>query len=292
MTWDVRTVSDLPAVQVENLDYWYEAGPPALQDVSLTIGRGEWVALIGENGSGKTTLVKHFNGLLRPRRGQVRVAGQDTARQSIGELARQVGYVFQSPDHQIFSPTVVEELAFGLRNLRLSSPEIESRTAEALAVFELSAYADAPPAILGYGLRRRITVAAVWAMQPEVLVLDEPTTGLDRRHTLGLMGHMLELHRRGHTLILITHDMKLVAQYAQRVVVMHQGRIIGDGLVRQVFRHEELLGRSSLAPPPITVLARRLAPCGLAGDSLTVEEFEADYRRLRTQRRKAVQPNG
>ncbi|MFQ5593910.1 MAG: energy-coupling factor ABC transporter ATP-binding protein [Anaerolineae bacterium] len=292
MTWDVRTVSDLPAVQVDNLDYWYQDGPPALQDVSLTIGRGEWVALIGENGSGKTTLVKHFNGLLRPRRGQVRVAGQDTAGQSIGELARQVGYVFQSPDHQIFSSTVVEELAFGLRNLGLSSPEIEARTAEALALFELGPYAAAPPAILGYGLRRRITVAAVWAMRPEVVVLDEPTTGLDRRHTLGLMGHMLELHRRGHTLILITHDMKLVARYAQRVVVMHQGRIIGDGLVRPVLRDEELLGRSSLAPPPITALARRLAPCGLAGDSLTVEEFEADYRRLRTGRRQAVNPVG
>ena len=285
-------MSDQPAIQVENLDYWYDDGPPALQAVSLDIGRGEWVALIGQNGSGKTTLVKHFNGLLRPRRGKVWVAGHDTASRSIGELARQVGYVFQNPDHQIFAPTVAEEVAFGLRNLGLSSPEMEARTAEALAVFELSAYADAPPAILGYGLRRRITVAAVWAMRPDIVVLDEPTTGLDRRHTLGLMSHMLELHRRGHTLVLITHDMKLVARYAQRVVVMHQGRVIADGPVRQVFQHEELLGRSSLAPPPISLLARRLAPCGLAGDSLTVEEFEADYLRLRAQRRQAVGSNG
>ncbi|MFQ5855066.1 MAG: energy-coupling factor ABC transporter ATP-binding protein [Anaerolineae bacterium] len=275
-------MNDQPAVRVEDLDYWYEDGPPVLHGINLAIGRGEWVALIGQNGSGKTTLVKHFNGLLRPRRGRVWVAGQDAAGRPIGELAHEVGYVFQNPDHQIFSATVREEIVFGLRNLGLSSAEIEARTAEALAAFELNAFADAPPAVLGYGLRRQITVAAVWAMQPEILVLDEPTTGLDRRHTRALMSRMMGLHRQGHTLILITHDMKLVAEYAQRVVIMHEGHIIADGPTRKVFQREKLLTRSCLTVPPITRLARRLTACGMSGDPLTVDEFDAQYRLLRS----------
>ena len=276
------------AIRVQNLVYWYEDGPPVLKGINLTIGQGEWVALIGQNGSGKTTLVKHFNGLLRPRQGQVWVAGRETTGRPIGELARQVGYVFQNPDHQIFAPTVREEIAFGLRNLGFAPAEVEVRVAEALAAFELTAFAEAPPAILGYGLRRRITVAAVWAMHPQIIVLDEPATGLDWRHTRSLMQHMAALHQRGHTIILITHNMKLVAEYARRVVVMHAGQIIANGPTQAVFQASEALTQSHLAAPPITRLARKLSPYGLPGDLLTVEAFVVAYRHLRAQRRKPI----
>lgn len=269
-------------IRVENLDYWYEDGPPVLHNVNLTLCHGERIALVGQNGSGKTTLVKHFNGLLRPRRGGVWVAGLDTAEHSIGELAHHVGYVFQNPDHQIFSVTVADEVAFGLRNLGLDAAEIEQRTTAALATFGLTAHATAPPAVLSYGLRRRITVAAVWAMHPRIIILDEPTTGLDRRHTRAVMGAMLDLQRQGSTLILITHDMQLVAEHAERVIVMHAGSVVADGSLQTVFGQEKLLARTSLAPPPVTSLARRLAPCGLPGDLFTVNEFAEAYLRVQS----------
>lgn len=280
-----KPVSERAIIRAEDVDFWYEEGPPVLRTVSLSVDPGEWIALIGQNGSGKTTLVKHFNGLLRPKRGRVLLAGQDTAKQSIGTLARRVGYVFQSPDHQIFSATVTEEIAFGLRALGFSPAEVKARTEDTLKAFDLSKFADAPPAILGYGLRRRITVAAVWAMQPDVVILDEPTTGLDRHHTLELMSRAADLHEQGHTIIMITHDMRLVAEYAQRVVIMHAGEIVADGSARFVFQQAELLARVSLAPPPITMLSQRLAPCGLASDLLTIDEFETEYQKARARRR-------
>jgi energy-coupling factor transport system ATP-binding protein len=269
------------AIQVEDLSYRYDDGPLALAGVNLSVEAGEFLAIVGQNGSGKTTLVKHFNGLLRPTRGRVLVLGQDTAGQSVGQLARNVGYLFQNPDHQIFAPTVREEVAFGLRNLGFPEEEVAAHTSEALALFGLGDQADTPPAVLGYGLRRKVTLAAVWAMHPQILVLDEPTAGLDWRSTRTLMEEVTNLNRQGHTIILITHDMKLMAEFARRVLVLDEGRTLAYGPTRQVFQQQAILRQAFLAPPPITALARRMQPYGLRGDSLTVEEFYQEYTALR-----------
>ncbi|MFQ6015812.1 MAG: energy-coupling factor ABC transporter ATP-binding protein [Anaerolineae bacterium] len=279
-------MDDQPAVEVRDLWYWYEEGhPPALRGINLTIEQGDFVAIIGQNGSGKTTLVKHFNALLKPKRGLVLVGGRDTVEQTVGQLAHEVGYVFQNPDHQIFCGTVRDEIAFGLRNLGLSESEVEERTGEALAVFGLTALAETPPAVLGYGWRRTVTVASVWAMRPKILILDEPTTGLDWCDTHELMKRVVDLHRRGHTIVLITHDMKLVAEYAQRVLVVHEGLVLAYGPKKDVFRNEEILEQTFLAVPPVTVLARRLASSGMSGDILTVEQFYDEFTTLREQLR-------
>ena len=278
-----------PAIQVEDLSYHYDDGPTALAGVNLSIEPGDFLAIVGQNGSGKTTLVKHFNGLLRPTRGRVFVLGQDTTGQSVGQLARKVGYLFQNPDHQIFAPTVWEEVAFGPRNLGFSEGEVTARTAEALALFDLKDKADTPPAVLGYGLRRQVTLAAVWAMRPQIMVLDEPTAGLDWRSTRTLMQEVTNLNSQGHTIILVTHDMKLAAEFARQVLVLDEGRILAYGPTRQVFQQEATLRQASLVPPPITALAQRMrlvlspaeGPYGLRGDSLTVEEFYREYTTLR-----------
>jgi energy-coupling factor transporter ATP-binding protein EcfA2 len=269
------------AVQVDDLWHRYDDGPSALAGVNLSVEAGDLLAIVGQNGSGKTTLIKHFNGLLRPTRGHVLVLGQDTAGQSVGQLARKVGYLFQNPDHQIFAPTVREEVAFGPRNLGFSEREVAARTTEALALFELGDKADTPPAVLGYGLRRQVTLAAVWAMRPQILVLDEPTAGLDWRSSRALMEEVGTLNRQGHTIILVTHDMKLVAEFARRVLVLDEGRTLAYEPTRQLFQQEAILRQASLSPPPITVLARRMRACGLRGDSLTVEEFYQEYEALR-----------
>jgi energy-coupling factor transport system ATP-binding protein len=269
-----------PAIQVEDLYYRYDGGSWALAGVDLSVEAGDFLAIVGQNGSGKTTLVKHFNGLLRPSRGQVVVLGQDTAGQSVGQLARKVGYLFQNPDHQIFAPTVREEVAFGPRNLGFAEGEVAARTSEALALFGLGDHADTPPAVLGYGLRRKVTLAAVWAMHPQILVLDEPTAGLDWRSTRTLMEEVANLNRQGHTIVLVTHDMKLVAEFAHQVLVLNDGQVLAYGPARQVFQQEAILRRAFLAPPPITALAQRMRPYGLRGDSLTAQEFYQEYTAL------------
>jgi energy-coupling factor transporter ATP-binding protein EcfA2 len=198
-------VAGEPCIVVQDLWYSYGGEVTALQGIDLEIEDGDYVAVIGQNGSGKTTLVKHFNGLLKPTRGRVLVRGlsdregspllRDTADLTAGQLAQTVGYVFQNPDHQIFCATTRQELAFGPRNLGLLEVEVKRRVDEALACFDLEEVADKPPAVLGYGLRRKIGVAAVYAMQPRVFILDEPTTGLDWRSTMELMELIGEMHR-------------------------------------------------------------------------------------------------
>ncbi len=264
-----------PAVDVRTVSFTYPGGTQALDGLSLHVPCGQFVALVGPNGSGKSTLARHLNGLLRPQAGRVSIDGHPTARQTVGELARRVGYVFQNPDHQIFAPTVGEEIAFGPRNLGLTGEALRARVAEALAVFDLEAVANTPPAVLGYGARRLTTVAAVWAMQPAIWVLDEPTTGLDAHYTGILMALLRDLHRAGRTILFITHDLRLAAEAAERVVVMDQGRIVMDGLPQAVLADTAALGQVGLRPPPITRLSAALAPYGFPHPVLTVAQFVA-----------------
>lgn len=266
-----------PCIQVHDLWYRYDGEADALRGISLDIAEGGFVAIVGQNGSGKTTLVKHFNGLLKPSRGTVRVYGRDTAGLSVGQLARQVGYVFQNPDYQIFSPTVREEIAFGPKNLGLAPAKVNQRVAETLARFHLAAHANAPPALLGYGLRRKVGVAAVYAMHPRVFILDEPTAGLDWRGIQELMSLLKAMNAKGHTILLVTHDMRVVAEHARRTVIIHEGRILADGDTRAVFKRTDRLAHARIEPPQIAQLAQRLAPWGIPADVLTVEAFYDAY---------------
>jgi energy-coupling factor transporter ATP-binding protein EcfA2 len=278
-------------LEVSGLWYWYDdENAPVLRDLDLVVPRGQFLALVGANGSGKTTLTKHFNGLLRPRRGRVRVGGADTSGRSVGELARQVGYLFQNPEQQIFSPTVRQELAFGPRNAGLSSAEVEGRVRDALDRFRLGGVAGSPPAILSYGLRRRVTLASLAAMDPPLLVLDEPTVGLDAPGLAETFDWLAELHAQGRTIVLVTHDMSLAAEHADRIVAMRQGGIVASAPPGELFRQQELLARVSLAAPPVLSLARTLVPLGLSGASLTVESFCDEYAALLEARAQPPEP--
>jgi cobalt transport protein ATP-binding subunit len=265
-------------LEVASLWFWYgDEDTPVLRAVDLKVQRGQLVALVGANGSGKTTLVKHFNGLLRPKRGRVLVGGQDAAQRSVGELARQVGYLFQHPEQQIFSATVRQEVAFGPRNLGLSPAVVQTQVLGALSRFDLDSVAGQPPSILSYGLRRRVTLASLAAMDPPILVLDEPTVGLDEpglRETFGWLG---ELRTRGRTILLVTHDMALAAMYADRVVVLHQGQIIADVPPVDLFQQMDVMNHASLTPPPVMALSQALRPEGMQGTSRSVQAFCDEY---------------
>lgn len=270
-----------PGIETRELWFAYEDAQPVLRGLSIQIEGGSFVAIIGQNGSGKTTLVKHFNGLLRPSRGQVRVDGKDIRQETVGTLARTVGYAFQHPDHQIFSPTTREEIAFGPANLGLGDPEVEDITREALSRFGLEDYAGRQPATLSFGLRRKVSLAAVYAMQTPILVLDEPTTGLDDRSTRDVMALVTELHERGRTIILITHDMRIVAEYAPHCLVLRDGQVVAHDETRAVFGQADLLRANHIEPPQIHALGRRMAPHGLRADVMTVAEFCEAYDELR-----------
>lgn len=279
-TLQVRGPASL--VEIEEVRYRYGGVYPALNGVSLRIEAGEFLALIGPNGSGKTTLAKHCNGLLRPESGRVLVAGQDTRATPVGQLARTVGYAFQNPDHQLFLPSVAEELAYGPRNLGLHGPELRARVEEALERFGLVHLRDRHPTLLGRGLRQLVAIAAVYAMSPRLLILDEPTGGLDGHASGRLMATLEELVAEGRSVLLITHDLRLVAEHARRVVLVHEGQILGDGPPREILTDEELLERAGMAPPTIPRLVRGLARYGIPPVLTAAELGEAVLARLAT----------
>jgi len=262
-------------IEIQGLSHHYNGLRDALQGITLQIARGEFVALIGKNGAGKTTLAKHLNGLLKPTDGKVTINSKDTRKHSIGELSRSVGYVFQNPDHQIFCPSVREEVAFGLRTIGgLSETEIESRTIDALRTVGLEKVADRHPFTLGKGERQKLAVASVLARAPEVLVIDEPTTGLDREGGQIMMEVIRKLHADGHTIIVITHDMQLAADYAERVIVMTEGRVMADGSPEEIFLQPELLRRAALTMPPVAELSLALRANGIEIPCVSINKFE------------------
>lgn len=255
-------------LEVRDLEHRYPGGRTALRGVNLTVRAGEFVAVVGPNGSGKTTLVKHLAGLLRPTAGEVRVAGSSVAQRSLRELSRTVGYVFQNPDHQLFAETVFDEVAFGLRNQGLSEREVRTRVAEALAAVGLEGREGDDPFRMTRGERQRVAVASVLALRPPVLILDEPTTGLDHLERERMMDLVQRLNDAGHTVIMVTHAMDVVARYAHRTVVVQDGRILLDGPTRAVLAREAELGRAHLRPPQLVRMANRLGV-----PLLTVDEW-------------------
>jgi energy-coupling factor transport system ATP-binding protein len=241
-----------PLVALRDVDFAYPEGPPVLRGISTQLRAGELVALIGANGSGKTTLSKHLNGLLRPGGGTVELRGRDLTTLSLEEAASDVGYVFQNPDHQIFADTVLAEVRFAAENLDLPETEIAERARSAIAAVGLEGGEEEDPFGLGKGHRQRLAVASLLVLRPRLLILDEPTTGLDvveQREMMQLLGRL----RDGGTCVLvITHAPWVVAEWAQRCLVLERGALIFDGPARQFLVDTELARRSDFEPPDAT----------------------------------------
>ena len=258
-----------------DLTFNYPGYPPvtALRDVNLKVHKGEMIGIVGQNGSGKTTLVKQFLKLLIPTKGKVLFKGRDIKGFTTGELATSIGLVLQNPDEQLFTISCKDEVEFGLRNLKLPEDEIKIRVDEALGFVGLEEQKEFFPFRLSFGDRRSLTVAAVIAMRPEVVIMDEPTTAQDYlgRHRIAKLAK--KLNAAGHTVIMITHDMNLVTQYADRTVVMGNGEILLDGPTEKVFTEVETLKKTFIKPPPVSLLARELEPYGIPGDTLTVDSL-------------------
>ncbi|MGE5573425.1 MAG: energy-coupling factor transporter ATPase [Bacteroidota bacterium] len=279
------------SIRVEGLYYTYNPGTPferaALEDVNLDIHDGEFVGIIGETGSGKSTLIQHFNGLLKPTRGRVLVDAVDIWQRDVRlkDIRQKVGLVFQYPEHQLFEETVFADVAFGPRNLGLDEDEISRRVRRAIEMvgLDFEAIRDRSPFELSGGEMRRAAIAGVLAMEPSVLVLDEPVSGLDPRGRDELLREMETLHREfEYTVVLVSHSMEDVARLAKRLVVMHEGRVVADGPVREVFSMTDLLRETGLGVPQVTELMHELARRGkqVRTDVLTVEDAKAELLRL------------
>ena len=258
---------DGPAfIGIENVSFSYAGGPRVLDSIELKVEAGEFLAIVGQNGSGKTTLAKQIVGLLQPATGRVTIDGKDRTQLRPAETAREVAYVFQNPDHQIFAATVEDEVAFGPRNFGLAADEIRRRCDEALEAVGLQSERQSDPFLLSKGERQRLAVASVLVLRPRMLILDEPTTGLDHREQLRMMALVRDLNRAGIAIVIITHTPWLVAEYARRVVLMRKGVKIFDGGVREFFMQDELLRSSSFRAPEITELSRRFGTLALTTD--------------------------
>jgi len=254
-----------PVIEMEKLWHIYPEGNTALQDISLKIDEGEFVAIMGRNASGKTTLVKHLNGLLKPTRGMVAVGGIDTKDTTTAELARRVGFVFQNPNDHLLADTVAEEIAFTMKNLGFK--DTSSRLNRTLDIFKLAEYQSQYPRSLSGGQKQRVALASVVAIQPRILILDEPTRGMEYRLKHELMDFLREYAGQGNTVILVTHDVETVAEYADRVVLLSDGEMVADGNKREV------LSRARLFSPQINRLVQAFTEYGIPDDILTVAEL-------------------
>ncbi|WP_139650564.1 energy-coupling factor ABC transporter ATP-binding protein [Raoultibacter phocaeensis] len=232
-------------------------GHAVVNDLSLSIHQGEFVAIIGENGAGKTTTSKLMNGLLKPTEGSVLVNGVPTTKLKTSAIAHAVGMLFQDPDRQICQNTVAEELAFGLKIRGLSDEEAGARVARALEDFGFDG--ESAPFMLSRGERQLLALASVVVCEPDVLILDEPTTGLDYRECMHIMSRIETLNRAGTTVVMISHDMELVFDFAKRVVAMAHGCIVADGAPEAVFRDRFVMAKASLVPPQMIELSLRLS---------------------------------
>jgi energy-coupling factor transport system ATP-binding protein len=249
-----------PLLQFEDVSFRYTAEKAVLQGINFTVQAGDVIAILGPNGAGKTTLVKHAIGLLKPKQGRVLVAGRDSRELSVAQIAHTLGYVFQSPSHMLFAPTVSEELAFGPRNLGFAEEVIAANITAALEMVDLKERAADPPLALSFGQQKRVTIAAVAAMKSRILVMDEPTAGQDYRHYTDFMDAILHPGQDSpwreafEAVIFITHDLDLAISYANRIMLVSEGRLVADGPPHQVLADRQRLSECHLNPTSLLEL--------------------------------------
>lgn len=274
-------------LKADNIFYSYGDGTPALNGISLEIKKGDIVALLGKNGAGKSTLFLQFNGILRPDKGKVLIDGEELKydKESLTKFRQKVGIVFQNPDDQIFAPTVEEDVAFGPLNLKLPMEEVQRRVTTALKRVGMSGFEKKAPHYLSGGQKKRVAIAGILAMEPEIMILDEPMAGLDPVGATKIIKLLKELNDEGMTIFISTHDVNLIQDYVDRIFVINDGEIIGDGKPRDIFSNKELLKEAHLKLPIIAQLFEKLEDNDLIPNKnneypLTIDEAYSEIERL------------
>lgn len=274
-------------LEARNITFSYDDGTEALNNVNLKVDKGDIVALLGKNGAGKSTLFLHFNGILRPDKGEIIIDEEKLKydKKSLIKFRQKVGLVFQNPDDQIFAPSVEEDVAFGPLNLKLPMEEVQKRVHEALERVGMVGFEKKAPHHLSGGQKKRVAIAGILAMKPEIMVFDEPTAGLDPKGASKIINLLKELNEQGITIIISTHDVDLVPQYANKVYVLHEGEIIGEGTAKDIFSNKELIDKANLELPIIANFFKKIESesedMSFNGDyPLTIEEGYETFLKL------------
>ncbi|MDD2281966.1 MAG: ATP-binding cassette domain-containing protein [Eubacteriales bacterium] len=273
-------------IEVKDLVFCYPDGTKAIEDISIDFYDGEFIAFIGTNGCGKTTFSKCLNGILKATSGTIKVNGIDVVHtKDCTELVKNIGYVFQNPDHQLFNNNIYDEIAYAPRNLRIPEDEVKQRVTEAAAIAGVTPEVfEEHPFFQVKGIRQRIAIASILSLRPKVIIVDEPTTGQDYKQSIEVMEFLKMLNEKhGHTIIIITHEMDIVAEYAKRVVVMTGGRVLSEGSVQEVFAQTDLLEKANIKPPQVTRLAQRLESVGFDNNIISPEKMFEQWRQLAKQ---------
>ncbi|MEM3527391.1 MAG: ABC transporter ATP-binding protein, partial [Candidatus Bathyarchaeia archaeon] len=261
-------------IEVKGLYFSYD-GNEVLHNINITIHDGEFIAIMGENGAGKTTLIKHFNGLLKPSKGEVLIDGVSTREATVASLSRKVGLVFQNPDHQLFSETVFQEVAFSMINYGYPEETIRRRVNFILETLDLSSYADTSPFMLSGGERKRVALASILVSDPKHIVLDEPTIGQDHQQKEKLKNFIVQMNTQGRTVIIVTHDVEFVVECRPKVVLLSKGSILAEGSYDEILSDEDLVRRASLVPPQIGLLMSSLRDLGFNPATLDVYQAKS-----------------
>jgi energy-coupling factor transport system ATP-binding protein len=269
----MRENKDQPLIMVHDVDYAYSNGTRALKQISLNIGQGEFVAIMGQNGAGKTTLIRTFNGLIRPTNGSVYIEGENIGSKSIAKISKKVGIIFQNPMHQLFSNTLDDEIKFSLKSLNLDKEEIQAKVDYTLKEFNLEKYRKRSPLNLSGGESKKLAIATILCRDPDILVFDEPTLGQDAKEISFFIGLIEKELKNGKTVIMVTHNVEFTAEYVPRTILMSGGHIIADGPTKKVFTNEIIISKSSLIMPQIYLFKQELQKIGImVPKEVTTEE--------------------
>jgi energy-coupling factor transport system ATP-binding protein len=274
----MNNINTIPAIQINHLCYRYHSGGFMLNDINLAITENEFTAIVGQNGCGKTTMLKNISGLVRPERGNILLRGRDTADMDIADIAAEIGFVMQEPDRQLFESTVYDEVAsalkHALRGRKLANSHIQEKAEQALSMTGLLDRRDDFPPVLGRADRVKTVFAAILAMGPKIIMLDEPFAGQDLRGCRLITDILANLHRQGYTILMVTHNISVIAEYAQRLVVMKDGGVFMDGTPREILGRTAELAQAGILPPQITRLSQALRKrIPLEKDALTPAEL-------------------
>ncbi len=271
-------------LETKNLSFTYHDGTEALKNVNIQIKKGEKIAIMGPNGAGKSTLFSHFNGLTEPTSGHVEVEGEKIIfeREELLKVRQKVGIVFQDPNDQLFAPTVKEDVAFGPMNLGLEYEEVEKRIKESLEMVGMSGFEDKTPHHLSGGQQKRVAIAGIVAMRPDIMILDEPTAGLDPEGVDKVLDILNNLNKEGMSIVISSHDIEMVNQFADRIFVLYDGEIIAEGDKNQIFSDKELLKKAHLKAPITTEILYNLKEKGLDVDTgkITIDEVTDEILKL------------
>lgn len=274
-------------IKTENLKYTYTDGTEALRGIDIEISRGEKVAIMGANGSGKSTFFLTLNGISRPTAGKIFIDGQEIkySRKSLIEVRKKVGIVFQDPDNQLFSASVRQEISFGLFNLGYNQEEVSKKVDRIIDELNISSFADKPTHFLSGGQKKRVAIADILVMDPEIIILDEPSSGLDPKHIKLIDDIIDSLSAKGITVIIATHDAQRSLAWADRLVLFHEGRIIGQGKPEDILRQEDLLKMTNLEKPAVLKLFDNLIEVGILDKNLktpvNIDELESYIKNIK-----------